>query len=114
MQKLKRSFRKNAKFLQSVYKAKTRFLRKKAITNASESELDTLLLCLHCLMSGKVPIKAKLFPIINKSKRLPKIKAFTKTNINEKLKKTSLEEKVKFLSSIPCYPELLYNLFNKD
>lgn len=111
-EKFKHLLEKHAQFIWDVYNAKSLYIRKKTIQQASESQLDTLILVLHHLFSGNIPIRKSKWPDIVKSKRVPKIIKHCKhDNVHETLKLPEREKRV-FLNGIPCFSKLLFNLFN--
>lgn len=101
------------KFLHELYLAKTVPRRRKIIQSASVSEIDILLLLLHHIVVGNIPVKRENFTTIVKSKRLGVIRRFVQTFIYQTIENKSLEDKKTFLSSIPCYKQLLFEIFNK-
>ena len=60
---------KNIEFLHDIYSATTRYRRYKLLDSASNKELTCLVKVIHCLMTGVIPIRRKMWENIKKSKR---------------------------------------------
>ena len=109
--KLKTDLKSEKKILSKLYLCNKKYEKKKILENASDKQLNIILRILHLIVKGEIPLKSFHFHAIKKSKRLPFILSLKK-NINSLLD-GNRNAKVKFLSNISTYRELLHMLFNK-
>lgn len=103
------------KFIEAVYKTKSKYERKKVLNSASDNQMNILLEILHLILKKEIPIKEKLVNKIKKSHRLPKLVRNLKDEKDfQRMQSKSRSIKISFLNDISCYPELLYNCFNEE
>ena len=86
------------------------------LSNASTSEITTLINILFFLVSGEIPIKAHMFEKIKKSKKLNMLNEYFS---NKKMVQTVLNwkhmDKLRLLFKfLQIYKALLYPLFNQQ
>lgn len=107
---LRQSLLKERDFLHKLYSSPDGKGNKRTIATASNSQLDTLLRVLSCLVKGDIPFKSSLLKIVAKKRKL-KYLCETFEHI-ENLLKSEKEKKVSALKPLGrVFEYLLYALF---
>lgn len=108
---------KNKTFLRRLYRINgdtPKSFQKKLINGSTKKQRQLLISVLHHVMMGGIPLREVHFPIVIKTKKLN----FLKNNFADKdgyrrLLTSSPKEQRAVLNKIPCYHQLLFNVFRK-
>ena len=103
-------------FLARLYTSDNPLFTRKQIINAESNQLQLLIQILHYFSNGSIPLRAKDYKSICKSKKHGFIfKSFRSLENANKLLNESREIQTKALTKVSvCYPYLFFSLFNQQ
>lgn len=108
---LKLLFQKHKSFLRRTYMSTS---ASQAINAASEEELKLLLLILHAIAIGEIPISSQGKEIIQKAHRLKKLQSFASRHVMLNYQNSERPIQIKILRQfLKLFPILLSDLFKR-
>jgi hypothetical protein len=108
--------RRNQQFLFALFQLNrnSRRTRDKLFSDATDSQISALAKVVRLLMKGRIPIRKIHNERINKSGKLPHLKAhFRSKEDYHRFKSQHMQEQKKILKHVNTWDLLLYNLFKK-
>jgi hypothetical protein len=109
----KTQFKNEREFFKSIFLAKTKYLKKKLLKNASNEQLNLLGHILHFISTKRIHLAKEKLPDIRKGKKWPfLINNFQDEANFDNFLKLNRAEQEKILHTIGFYDVLLHRLFH--
>ena len=94
-------------FLRKLTKATNKYYKNKVLSDASDSELSTLMHVLHFIANGEITLSKNKQDKLIKGKKMPHLaKRFKSDDELEKLLKLNKKQKLKLLRNVGHYGEI--------